>query len=388
MSEFKSLFEALSADGNFEKSLEELASEPEIVGLATAITPGCIPFPPAVDAEWPSIEIVAAGPLVPDSAVLQHWAYGEESPWPKGWAHRIAQAYRLVGWDGLSIDRRQYIAKQDDANRDPALATLQQRGFRAGYHGIPVESVRRPMMWTVPMCCAWIATRDVELVEQIWLEDEDSADWLNNSKSLLNIYDAEVLSDRSRLLRQAGHEPLPSAGASLACLQDEATRGNLVERGQPGGRGESERIPTDAWANLHIVPSADGYQAQPMRQHHSSPWWSGIRVPEDEVRKVWPDVPKGAAPLAEIGSPRRRSASKRQKPSRAVIVLWYKERVKNWPTSKAHPSRDDDVHAAQAHFERNGLRTMVRKIRSEFAPPEWTADGPKGDKRPVRSRVK
>lgn len=292
MIEFRSLVEALAADNNIEKSLGELTGETDAVGFATILDSDCMSFLPSLRTTWPTSDEVAGVPSLGDAQQF-YWA-DDRSSWPD-LRQRVVQASRLVGWNDLPVGWRWQIAEQSDAQNRPMTVAEDneaERHLYAGYHGRPVESVRRPAMWSVPMCCAWIATRDIELVEHIWLNGDDSADWLNRPTSLINTYDAETLAERSRLLERAGHEALPSAGASLAFLEGRATRGSLHVLGQCRNEGAAERIPDDAWANLRIDPSDIGYQAQPLRQQYSSPWWSGLRVLEEEVRQEWPEVPE------------------------------------------------------------------------------------------------
>lgn len=309
MIEFQSLVDALSVDGNITKSLAEL---------------------------------------------------------PPRMRRHVKEASVLAGWDGLPVRWRWQIAEQWDAkNRPRTLAedNESQRHFRAGYDDIPAESVRLPAMWTVPMCCTWIATRDFELVEYVWLDDEgeDSAHWLNSSRSRLNTYDSEVLVGQSRRLVQSGHEPLPSAGASLACLQEQAAKGNIVVRGQRRGEGDAERISADAWANLHIVPSAHGYQAQPQRQQYSSPWWSGLRVPQDEVRKVWPDVPLPGSVAVTDAEPSATADTSGNQLARAVGAETLELGEDQIPAGQAA----DDLREGRAVLWLTG-EMLARKSRGEI----------------------
>jgi hypothetical protein len=405
MSEFESLVEALTVDDNVHKNLWELPGETEAAGLGAILDSDFMPFVCSASEVWPTTEVGA--PFACDPVEFS----GPEAE--TGWIdlrRRAQKAGVLVGWDGLPIGSRWQIAEQWDAQNRPrtmAEENEEHRHAQAGFDNIPVESVGLPTDWTVAMCCAWIATRDIVLVEHIWWNGCESAHWLNSSSSVLNTSDVEVLGERSHLLTQAGHDPLPSAGASLACLREHAGRGNVVVLGQSQGRGATERIPADAWANLRIVPSADGYQAQPQRQHYSSPLWSNLRVRADEVRKVWPDVPVAPCvepPIAaEAQSPMsadkpaveetRRStkggaaSTAPELPSQDAVDIWYRERVEGWDKARPHPSRDDDQEAAEMHFEVIGLRNLARSSRRRLAPPEWTSGGPKGDKRPIRRRA-
>ena len=69
------------------------------------------------------------------------------------------------------------------------------------------------------------------------------------------------------------------------------------------------------------------------------------------------------------------------------MQVWYRQRVATWDATIPPPSREDDERAAKDHFQVKGLRELVRQVRTEEAPHDWTNDGPKGNKRYARNLV-
>jgi len=280
------------------------------------------------------------------------------------------------------------------------------------------------------MYCAWAATRDAELVEHIELFDADSDHWLSSKKSRLNEYDTGVLAKRSRLLKEAGHEPLPSVGATLIHLQRQAARGTLTVRGQLCDRGAAQSIPADAWANLRIVTSSitARFEARPLHQPSSSPWWSNLAVLPEEVKRVWPSAsaPIRRAPATEdttVGTARdaneasagpgadkggmrldRTDDQRRTQPEvpsieheddeqgdAAALQAWQQSEVNAWYQTdyvpfvqhyfaKARPGRDDDVAMARTvnrikRFAK--LREKVYAARAKHGARGWKLGGSK-----------
>jgi len=166
----------------------------------------------------------------------------------------------------------------------------EQRHFIAGFLGVPVASAGRLPMWTIPMCCVWAATRDIEAVAHVELNDPDSEVWMFEDDSLPFWHGAHVLAWQSRLLLEAGDEPLPDLGVALFQLQEHAARGTIVVRGLLRDEGQAAAIPSDAWANLQIMTwrTVAGFVAGPPDLRPSMHWWSCLRVLPDELLKVWP----------------------------------------------------------------------------------------------------
>jgi hypothetical protein len=163
-------------------------------------------------------------------------------------------------------------------------------------------------MWTVPMCCVWAATRDIEAVAHVELSDPDSKVWLFADDSLPFWQGAHALAWRSYLLEEAGGTSLPDLGVALLQLQEHAARGAVVLRGLLRDEGKAEAIPADAWANLKIMTwrSLPGFIAGPPDLQPSAYWWSRLRVLPDELIGVWPRVLQAEelesrAALASIG---------------------------------------------------------------------------------------
>ncbi len=69
------------------------------------------------------------------------------------------------------------------------------------------------------------------------------------------------------------------------------------------------------------------------------------------------------------------------KPTSEEVIKWYEARVSGWPANKLPPTREQDVSAAQAHFDVVGLRDLTRQARRKSAPVQWTSPGSKGRKK-------
>lgn len=125
MSEFKSLVDALAVNDNIKKNLGQLLGETEAVGIAAVLNSDCMSLMPTTPAKWPESEVVGA----PYSCgVMEFVGLGNPSEWPD-LRQRVERASRLVGWNNLPIGRRWQIAKQDDAQYDPAGAQAEQAGW-------------------------------------------------------------------------------------------------------------------------------------------------------------------------------------------------------------------------------------------------------------------
>jgi hypothetical protein len=235
------------------------------------------------------------------------------------------------------------------------------------------------------MCCVWAATRDVETVEHVELNDPDSEVWMF-ADNLPFWHGAHVLAWQSRLLVEAGNKPLPDLGVALRQLQEHAARGTIIVRGKRLGDGLAEAIPVDAWADLQIVTwttmrgfvaASDGLQV--------GVWWSRLRVLPDELLKVWPRVPDSSAP--DFVGARRASSSPvtashasdvARLLDQAMLNAWMRERFTTWPADKLPPTRTEDTRDARAVFTSQGykippqqLPVMIAVARKAEAEP-WT----------------
>jgi hypothetical protein len=181
--------------------------------------------------------------------------------------------------------------------RGYAVARSEQCGDQTasdelGFTDLSVASAGRLPMWTVPMCCVWAASRDIEAVALVELDEPDSEEWLFADDSLPFWQGAHVLTWRSWLLAKAGELQLPDLGVALLQLQEHAARGTIVVRGMLRDEGKAEAIPADAWANLQIMTwrSLPGFIAGPHDLQPSAYWWSRLRVLPDELIGIWPRV--------------------------------------------------------------------------------------------------
>jgi hypothetical protein len=191
-----------------------------------------------------------------------------------------ALCFRRDDWSAwLAVATAKHLA---DSTIAGCIVTIGQKGRppKAG----------RLAMWTVPMCCVWAATRDIEAVAHVELSDPDSGVWLFADDSLPFWQGAHVLAWRSYLLEEAGGTSLPDLGVALLQLQEHAARGTVVVRGLLRDEGKAEAIPADAWANLQIMTwrSLPGFIAGPQHLQPSAYWWSRLRVLPDELIGVWP----------------------------------------------------------------------------------------------------
>jgi hypothetical protein len=81
-----------------------------------------------------------------------------------------------------------------------------------------------------------------------------------------------------------------------------------------------------------------------------------------------------------------RGGSKRRLPTVDEVTGWYLERVAKHDPSHPPPSREEDVKAGKVFFRKAGFRTgealkeLVRNVRTNEAPSDWTISGPKGRK--------
>jgi hypothetical protein len=98
-------------------------------------------------------------------------------------------------------------------------------------------------------------------------------------------------------------------------------------------------------------------------------YWSEVAIRPGECMRQWPGQ---SAPKLDPTHGR---------PTDAELVQWYRLRVANHDPQQLPPSRDDDVEAAEKHFQTEGIVKRVYAVRADEAPPEWTRSGSKGKKR-------
>jgi hypothetical protein len=151
--------------------------------------------------------------------------------------------------------------------------------------------------------------------------------------------------------------------------------GGITMTGIPHDSGDREPIPATAWADLKISSQSDqrGFTAAAFHNPHAR-WWAKLRISVADVQRIWP-------PMELPGC-----SALRRLPTADEVKVWYLDRVTTHDTSRPSPSRLDDEKAARDYFRalrrRTGdpLKDIVRAVRTQWAPSDWTASGPKGRK--------
>jgi hypothetical protein len=245
------------------------------------------------------------------------------------------------------------------------------RSSERTFNDLPRARVGRLPMWTIPMCFVWAATRDIEAVAHVELNDPASTHWLFADDDLPFWYGAHVLAWRSWLLVRAGAAPLPDIGVAFLQLQEHAARGTIVVRGLMYDQGKANAIPADAWANLQIMTlkTVPGFVAGPADLQPSADWWSRLMVLPDELLKIWPRAEK--ADDAEL---RRQPHS--GKASQEEHNKYYRAYVDECVANGRSPNVNDDETAGRRILGERYERTKWRTSRSRFAPlDEWSSTG-------------
>ena len=210
--------------------------------------------------------------------------------------------------------------------------------------------------------------------------------------------------DDARILIDHLSAHLPEARQHRARIQDaaEALRRAMASGELPafGWQGDGpdpaeplaaisqarERIPADACAGpvtvteLGIVPviaSDEGSAGYALV-------WSGLRIPSDEVLRLWPASHVGIQPKAPLiqpqaspGNTAEQEQTRRPQYSEQALGAWFLLRAHRWPADAPPPTEDADLKAARAHFEGDIPRSAIRAIRKSKAPPEWRKPGPR-----------
>lgn len=158
--------------------------------------------------------------------------------------------------------------------------------------------------------------------------------------------EASVLSDfrvKSRQLREAR--------ARLEyCLVEKLVTGKLVARGYSSQAAPDEpakNIVADLWRAL--VPDFDRSEAS--GTGHTI---VGVLV---------------------FREPLQRAQRSKARFALAAVRSWYEKRVKLFTKEGEVSSRDEDLEAAKQEFGSEIPRDIIRSLRRELAPPEWTRLG-------------
>jgi hypothetical protein len=93
-----------------------------------------------------------------------------------------------------------------------------------------------------------------------------------------------------------------------------------------------------------------------------------IEVNAAQMRDIWSDP--------EPRSTERPQPQKHRPAPVASLRTWYGIRVRTWPSTEYPPSAERDLIDAREAFPKHTVtREIIRAVRAELAPPEWTAGG-------------
>lgn len=130
-------------------------------------------------------------------------------------------------------------------------------------------------------------------------------------------------------------------------------------------------VPAGAWENLTWDASQPSDWTKRVPGAPPIAGWRDVVVPGDEVMARWPAPSRNTSAIA-MEQPLERPVSD------ARLEEWYAQRVASWPASKRHPTRDEDVSAAQEHFKALGqtvTSARVHQVRKKHAPGSWQRAG-------------
>jgi hypothetical protein len=207
--------------------------------------------------------------------------------------------------------------------------------------------------WSIPQAMVWIVSRSAPSVE--------------TARSFITI--ASLKQIELRPFSTAEQPPLSLENARIELLRAAGAK----EIDISGERGRVREVVPILYGVSNLI-DLNGLSEclpciieprQPL-QPDSGRHWLRLWISADRCMTRWP------GPKATI---------KHGRPTDTEIVAWYKLRVANHDPQQLPPSREDDVMAAEEHFQTEGIVKMVYAARRKAAPPEWTRSGSKGKKK-------
>jgi hypothetical protein len=220
--------------------------------------------------------------------------------------------------------------------------------------------------WSISEACAWIVTGDLDAVEHVSISDPEAAHFLIGGDALPPYQFCEHVFEW----------PASCGWHALVQIQQYCGEGRLTMFGVSVDGGIHESIPRAAWGALKISHNKRlaCFVAAPPFVDNPTTGWARLRLLSADVQRIWP-------PIAASLKPERRL------PTFDEVTGWYlKERIAKHDPSHPPPSREEDEKVARVFFRKAGFRTgealkeLVRKVRTNEAPSDWTISGPKGRK--------
>lgn len=96
---------------------------------------------------------------------LQKWFDRPLNKLPKELRGRVEAAFRVVSWEVLSVEQRQYRAAQWDSEHDPALEDERQRGWDLGVKKLEIERQLRDLELMVAKSPIEIESKTRQIIE-------------------------------------------------------------------------------------------------------------------------------------------------------------------------------------------------------------------------------